>query len=633
MHWFLHIYVPFTRCSTQIQIELSTASTPFARFKFVYFFLALAEQFGFYWISLYGAEQFGWEDWLNRYIIFHAIASFISIFSSPILGRLSDRYGRKGIILLSIFFQCLPYVPMSLYPDEVSYFLYALPVIGICGSISPTTGVMKAFVVDTLPKKFLISGFAKLISIYAGAGILSSILIYSVIGNEGREYFYEDDLLDFTTQLIMLTTIGLFIITAFMFALIVPETLSVDEYKMKYLKTNPCHGISHSLSNTVLTCSALFIFFTGFAQMGMLSIIEDIFLIDFDTSDYTNRIDLFTATSEQDTSISATDIPKAMSGDLAVYAAFLFTMGCTLIIAPCCIRCCCSNAATSMIYAMILMIISFGLTVFILISDEWYAFIVSLFCGLLFAMGQIGMTFLDGFIAKYMNSKQYGINYGLLHSVYSLARAAAPYCFFLLFELFTTRDSSPNELLLGNAKPVVYVAILLTIIGLLIALFGIKRSVKKYEEVNKNISKIKKSVASPHNYSTNDARFEEGVFLSLFSNLTVCTCINTADHGMKDKYEPQKIQNRQNRAPSAPEEHEVEMQPPPQQYAAHQQQYPQQMMQQQYIQPYAASSSHSHVAYAQYQQPQPVYSNSADYAPQQAGHSQQYGGYGMSDRV
>jgi len=162
----------------------------------------------------------------------------------------------------------------------------------------------------------------------------------------------------------------------------------------------------------------------------------------------------------------------------------------------------------------------------------------------------------------------------------------------------------------------------------LIALFAIQKSVKNYQELNKNITLTKKEIASPHNYSTNDARFKE------------------ADHAMSDAYEPQHIQNRQHRAPSAPNDYEVEMQPPPPQ----QQQQPylanqmfvyspnaQIMHQQPYIQaPYpAASSTHSHQAYGQYpQQQQSVYSASAQYAQQQnPGGGPQYGGYAMSDRV
>ena len=174
-------------------IELSSASSAYARFKFVYFFLSLSEQFGFYWITLYGIIKYGYSQWIELYIIYLAIGAFISTFTSTIIGRLSDRFGRKYIILLSILIQSIPYIPMILFPNKIEYFLYLLPIIGLCGSISTLNGVMKAYIVDILPKKFLISGFAKLVSIYGGAGIFSSIIIYTIIGNEIRNFFISNN--------------------------------------------------------------------------------------------------------------------------------------------------------------------------------------------------------------------------------------------------------------------------------------------------------------------------------------------------------------------------------------------------------------------------------------------------------
>eukprot|EP00488_Nonionellina_sp_1-RS-2012_P002916 TRINITY_DN5891_c0_g1_i1.p1 TRINITY_DN5891_c0_g1~~TRINITY_DN5891_c0_g1_i1.p1 ORF type:complete len:102 (+),score=8.29 TRINITY_DN5891_c0_g1_i1:315-620(+) len=58
-----------------------------------------------------------------------------------------------------------------------------MPIIGICGSITPLNGIMTAYVVDSLPTKHLISAFIKLISIYGGAGIVSSIFVYIIVGN------------------------------------------------------------------------------------------------------------------------------------------------------------------------------------------------------------------------------------------------------------------------------------------------------------------------------------------------------------------------------------------------------------------------------------------------------------------
>eukprot|EP01084_Bolivina_argentea_P036224 67048_1 len=498
--------------------ELSSKSPAFGRFKFMYFFLCLAEQFGFYWITLIGTFKYGYSQWLDRYIMSLMIGGFISEFMSSLMGRLSDRFGRKFIILLSILIQSFPYIPLCIFPDELDYFLYILPCIGLCGSIATLTGVMKAYVVDCLPKSFLVSAFAKLIAIYGGAGILSSLAISAIIGGELRDFFTTQITLEFTTQMIMYITVGLYAFTFLMFVIFVPESLPKDR-RAQYANANPCHGIRTALSNGVIMSTALFLFFCTYSMFGMISVVRDIFLIDFDYQ--IGHFDLLTVSeyeglnTAQASSPADIDRDAILSDDVVVYGAFMLSLGCTLICARCCVKWCfCGKAITNLICSMLILMISYGIIVYLLLApDVWWVFIVSLICGIFFAFGEIGFAFLNAVIAKYMNSKQYGIAYGLLHSVYSLAKAAAPYTFFIVFEMLTKPEYTPHELGFGKAKSVVYVAIILILIGTLIAVCGLKKSMAKYEE-NRGDVRIDqgKGKAGPgYDYASNGARFgDEG---------------------------------------------------------------------------------------------------------------------------
>ena len=546
-------------------IELTAASPKYSycRFAFIYFFLSLAEQFGFYWITLYGSVKYGYQEWLDRYIIALAIAAFISSITSSIIGRLSDRVGRKYIILISILIQSLPYIPLIIFPDKIEYFLYSLPIIGVCGSIATLTGVMKSYIVDILPKRFLISGFAKILSIYAGAGILSSMMIYTIIGNDVRNFFYDDDFVTFTTEIIMGITVGLYMFTVCLVACI-PESLT-QEMRLNYPKFHPCHGIYYVLTNSVIIYTMLFIFFCTFALYGMMAVIDAIFLIDFTFENY----DLVSINDTGGSSLSSGNNVDVLGDDLLVYGAFLFTLGCTLICAPCCIYCCCGKAIANMLCSMILMTISFGMIIFLLFSNEWYTFCIAFICGILFAMGQIGFAFLDGSIAKFINSKQYGIAYGILHSIHSLAKAIAPYTFWILFEYFT-KDDLPVESVLGKAKSVIYIGCILAIIGISIGLCAVKTSMNKYKQSNENKNNADHEIEMHHRHSYHPG--EDPWQNKPQIHQPSMQYDNEQDLGRSIASSPRRSvagglsAAGRDRAPSAPNEDEMnfEMQPPPQ---------------------------------------------------------------------
>ena len=85
---------------------------------------------------MYGVAKYGYSEWMDKYIIFSGMAHLISTLTSPIIGRLSDRYGRKKIILISVFIQMLPYIPLAVFGEEqMVHFLYNVPIMGLCGII------------------------------------------------------------------------------------------------------------------------------------------------------------------------------------------------------------------------------------------------------------------------------------------------------------------------------------------------------------------------------------------------------------------------------------------------------------------------------------------------------------------
>jgi len=475
-------------------IELSVLSPEYSRFKFVYFFVALAEQFGFYWITLIGTQKYGYKRWLDDYIMFSGIALLVSTVCSPIMGRLSDRYGRKKVILISIFVQMLPYIPIAAFgEDQMLNFLYNLPITGICGSITSLNGVMKAYVVDNFSGghcKYTVSAFAKLLSIYAGAGLVCAVIIYTIIGGNARSFFFEDDLQQYvTTEYVMYSAIGLHLLSFLLFAIVVPESLS-KAHKLAYITKNPLHGLCEAVCrNGVIFSAALLTFLCGFAQTGIVVLVEDLFLKDWDEYDPDTDsndlfVNLFTITDHKwGDPWSLEDILEILSEEIIIYGLFLFTLGITLICSPCCIHMFCGRAMVNTLCSIMLMLTACGMMVAVIMLSQWYIAIVALFCGLLFAFGEIAFVFLNGTVIRYMHSRQYGISYGVLHGAYSLSRALAPYTFYLVFTIFN-RSTGPVELseeVLGDGNTVVFMAVFVGLIAVMITLWT-RRKMRLFEE-------------------------------------------------------------------------------------------------------------------------------------------------------
>ena len=359
------------------------------------------------------------------------------------------------------------------------------------GTISPLNGVMKAYVVDNFKPQFTVSAFAKLVSIYAGAGVLCAIVIYVIIGGEVRSFFFDHDIhSQLTTEYVMYSTIGLYLITFLLFAALVPESLSRD-HKMSYLSPNPCHGIKTALCrNGILLSATMCTFCVTFAQTGVAVLAEELFLSEWseydpDSDDDDLFLNLLTITDHQwNRSWTVDDVFNILSDDLVVYALFLLSTGMTLICVPCCIHIFCGKAMVNMVCSLMLMVVSCGMIVAVMMFSEWYIAIVALLCGVLFGFGEIAMVFLNGRISGYVFSRQFGISYGILHGAYSLARGVAPYSFYLLFEISYPDKIGTvelNEAILGNGNAVLIVAVLATLVGVVVALWT-RRKMRIYED-------------------------------------------------------------------------------------------------------------------------------------------------------
>ncbi|NXD45607.1 MF14B protein, partial [Copsychus sechellarum] len=86
-------------------------------------------------------ETFPHHTFLMNGLI-QGVKGFLSFLSAPLIGALSDAWGRKSFLLLTVFFTCVPIPLMRISP----WWYFAL--ISVCGVFSVTFSVIFAYVAD-----------------------------------------------------------------------------------------------------------------------------------------------------------------------------------------------------------------------------------------------------------------------------------------------------------------------------------------------------------------------------------------------------------------------------------------------------------------------------------------------------
>jgi len=149
----------------------------------------------------------------------YAVMQFVF---GPIIGNLSDRFGRRPILLLSLFVMAADYIVMALAGSI--WLLLAGRVVG--GITAATHSTASAFMADTLPPEHRGQGFG-MVSAAFGLGFVLGPLIGGVLGDLGtRAPFYAAAALAGTNFLFGL--------------LILPETVTDENRRpFRWRRANP----------------------------------------------------------------------------------------------------------------------------------------------------------------------------------------------------------------------------------------------------------------------------------------------------------------------------------------------------------------------------------------------------------
>jgi MFS transporter, DHA1 family, tetracycline resistance protein len=168
--------------------------------------------------------------------LFGTVWALMQFFFSPILGGLSDRFGRRPVVLLSNFGLALDYVLMALAPSLMWLFVGRV----ISGITSASVSTAFAYIADITPAEKRAAVFGK-VGVAFGAGFILGPAVGGLLGGmDPRLPFWVAAGLSFAN-----TLYGF---------LILPESLAPDRRApFRWRSANPLGALGLLRSDSVLT--------------------------------------------------------------------------------------------------------------------------------------------------------------------------------------------------------------------------------------------------------------------------------------------------------------------------------------------------------------------------------------------
>ncbi len=174
---------------------------------------------------------------------------------APIMGILSDRFGRRPIILISLAGLGLDYIILALAPT-LAWIVVGRLMAGVLGA---TVSTSNAFIADVTPKEKRAAAFG-MIGAAFGVGFIFGPLIGGVLGNIDLRYpFY------------LAAAISLLNVTFGYFVL--PESLPREKRRaIRWKEANPLSALAQIKQYRSVAAFIIALFLAGLAQAGLQAI-------------------------------------------------------------------------------------------------------------------------------------------------------------------------------------------------------------------------------------------------------------------------------------------------------------------------------------------------------------------------
>lgn len=186
-----------------------------------------------------------------------ATYAVMQFFFAPIMGSISDRYGRRAVLLVTLFGQVLDYVLLAFAPT-LGWFFLGRVIAGIGGASIGTAG---AYIADVSPPEKRAQNFG-LIGMAFGLGFIAGPLMSSVLGTVQLPWLGLDPL---RTPFIVAGCFTL--LNAVWGVFFVPESLAPENRRpFSWARANPFGTLSYLSRYPVVLGLAIVWCIIGIAQ-------------------------------------------------------------------------------------------------------------------------------------------------------------------------------------------------------------------------------------------------------------------------------------------------------------------------------------------------------------------------------
>jgi MFS transporter, DHA1 family, tetracycline resistance protein len=186
--------------------------------------------------------------------IFVALSAGLSFVFAPIMGALSDRFGRKPILLLGMIGPAVSYFALAM-ADNLTWYVVGLCLSGILGAILST---INAYIADITPPESRAERFG-MVGAAFGLGFIVGPLAGGLLGGLGLQIpFYVAG--------------GITLLNMLLCALLLPESLAPDKRRaFSWANANPLGALRLLGRSKLLLALAASLFLSSLALHGMFS--------------------------------------------------------------------------------------------------------------------------------------------------------------------------------------------------------------------------------------------------------------------------------------------------------------------------------------------------------------------------